>query len=283
MVSLTTIAGWRLHNWFYSLPRQVYRGLNFHQLELHYQPIIGLASSRLAGCEVLCRWHTIEGIMIRPDEFISVVENNQQTRQLTELVITKCINELRAVGLLGRCRIAINAFPDDIASGHILRVFQRLLPLSDYSLFTIELTEQKISNLPALCEGVRQLRTLGFRVAIDDFGTGFSNLEGLRELRVDILKIDKSFVWGVETPSLKQSLVEHIVNIAKSLQLKIVAEGVETREQLAYLHGLDVEYSQGYLHSRPLCLRDFADLLLSAERAGTSSKKQATVAIEPIS
>ncbi|MEF1340337.1 EAL domain-containing protein, partial [Vibrio rotiferianus] len=256
----------RLYSWLNSLPNQVRQGLNVHQLNLHYQPIVGLGSGKIEGCEVLCRWHTPEGTLIRPDEFIRVVENNQQSRELTELVITKCIGDFRAAGLLGKCRIAINAFPDDIASGHILRVFNRLLPLKDFSLFTIELTEQKVNSLPALCEGVRQLRTLGFRVAIDDFGTGYSNLEGLREMNVDILKIDRCFIWGAETPSLKQSLIKHIVNIANSLDLKTVAEGVETQKQLAYISSLGVDYSQGYLHSRPVCLQEFRALVVNSYR-----------------
>jgi sensor c-di-GMP phosphodiesterase-like protein len=269
LMSLTSILGLRLHRWLYSLPRQIRRGINNQQLQLHYQPVICLVSGNIEGCEVLCRWHTLEGDLVRPDEFITIVEQNQQTRELTELVVSKCIDDLQHAELLGKCRVAINAFPDDIASGHILRVFCRLLPLKDYSLFTIELTEQKINNLPALCAGVRQLRTLGFQIAIDDFGTGFSNLEGLRELSVDILKIDKSFVWGAEKPSLKQSLVEHIVSIAKLLQLKIVAEGVETQEQLRFLRSMKVDYSQGYLHSRPICLSDFATLLNKTNKQAT--------------
>ena len=264
IMTLTTIGSLRLHNWLYSLPRQVSRGLNNHQLELNYQPVISYGSGKIDGCEVLCRWHTLDGTKIQPEEFIKVVENCGLTRQLTELVVTKCISDLQAADLLGKCRVAINAFPDDIASGHILRVFCRQLSLKNFGFFTIELTEQKISDLPALCEGVRHLRTVGFRVAIDDFGTGFSNLEGLRELSVDTLKIDKCFVWGADSPSLKRSLIEHIVNIAKSLQLKIVAEGVETQEQLAYLRRLNVDYSQGYLHSRPIKLKEFAALLHQA-------------------
>lgn len=261
LMSLMTLLGLRLHRWLYSLPRQIRYGINNEQLTLHYQPIIGFASGDIEGCEVLCRWHTVEGKMIRPDEFIAVVENNRQTRELTELVVSRCITDLKHAELIGKCRVAINAFPDDIASGHILSVFRRLLPLKDYTTFTIELTEQKITNLPALSEGVRQLRMLGFQVAIDDFGTGFSNLEGLRELSVDVLKIDKSFVWGAEKPSLKQDLIEHIVNLAKLLQLKIVAEGVETQEQFAFLRSMKVDYSQGYLHSHPVCLSEFANLL----------------------
>ena len=261
ILMLTTIYSSRLHEWLYSLPRQVRIGLTEQQLQLHYQPIFELSNLSLVGCEVLCRWNTAEGKLLRPDNFIHIIEANNQTRELTTLVVTKCIKELAFTKLLGKYRVAINAFPDDIASGHLARTLCRHLPVKYFSFFTIELTEKQITNFAALQEGVRQLRVLGFKVAIDDFGTGFSNLEGLRDLSVDTLKIDKSFVWGAETPSLKQSLVKHIVGIAKSLKLNIVAEGVETEQQLDLLRQLGIDFSQGYLHSRPLSISDYSNFV----------------------
>ncbi|KHT62636.1 hypothetical protein RJ45_16115 [Photobacterium gaetbulicola] len=258
VLMLTTIYSARLHAWLYSLPRQVRLGLTPKQITLNYQPIVNMSDLSLSGCEVLCRWTNAQGQLLRPDKFIHLIEKNNQTRELSHLVVTKCIEELASANLLGKHRVAINAFPDDIASGHLLRTLCERLPVKYYSLFTVELTEQQIANLAELQEGVRQLRALGFKVAIDDFGTGFSNLEGLRELSVDTLKIDKSFVWGAESPSLKQSLIEHIVGIAKSMELNIVAEGVETEDQLDYLRQLEVDFSQGYLLSKPLALEDYA-------------------------
>ena len=261
VLMLTTIYSSQLHAWLYSLPRQVRTGLKDEQLQLHYQPIINMNDLSLSGCEVLCRWNNAEGNMLQPDQFIHVVEKNNQTRELTTLVVTKCIKELSFAKLLGKYQVAINAFPDDIASGHLARTLCRHLPVKYFSFFTIELTEKQITNFAALQEGVRQLRVLGFKVAIDDFGTGFSNLEGLRDLSVDTLKIDKSFVWGAETPSLKQSLVKHIVGIAKSLKLNIVAEGVETEQQLDLLRQLGIDFSQGYLHSMPLSISDYSNFV----------------------
>ncbi|MCG7584926.1 EAL domain-containing protein [Photobacterium sp. OFAV2-7] len=266
-LTLATLLGLSLHRWLYSMPRQVRRGINRRQLTLNYQPIVDIASGQIAGCEVLCRWQTADGVPVRPDLFIPVVEQNNQTRELSAQVVTSCIGELRQAGLIGRCQVAINAFPDDIASGHICELLCRLLPVKYYPLFTVELTEKQIDDLDNLCEGVHRLRALGFKVAIDDFGTGFSNLEGLRELSVDHLKIDKSFIWGAEKPSLKQRLVEHIVNIAKSLRLKIVAEGVETHDQLNFLRQINVDYTQGYLHSRPVGIKEFVALLDGATKS----------------
>ncbi|MGF1684051.1 EAL domain-containing protein [Photobacterium minamisatsumaniensis] len=260
---LVTLLGGRLYTSMYSLPRQIYHGINEQQLHLKYQPIVELTSNTIIGSEVLCRWKAIDNQWIPTEKFIQYIESNRQTRELTEAVIRKCVAELKQENLLGRCRISINAFPDDIASNHILQVFNRLLPLKYYSMFTIEITEQKIHDLPALCKGVRHLRTVGFSVVIDDFGTGFSNFEGLRELQIDGLKIDKSFIWEAERESIRQKLVENIVSIAKLLELKIVAEGVETEEQLTYLSSLQVDYSQGYLHSSPVNMERFKRLLLS--------------------
>ncbi|MGR5063761.1 EAL domain-containing protein [Photobacterium sp. DNB22_13_2] len=260
ILMLTTIYSTRFYAWLYSLTRQVRIGLTPEQVTLNYQPIVKMNDLSLAGCEVLCRWSNAEGELLQPDKFIHVVEENNQTRELTSLVVTKCIQELSTANMLGKYRVALNAFPDDIASGHLLRTLCKQLSVRDYSLFTIELTEKQIMNLSDLQEGVRQLRLLGFKVAIDDFGTGFSNLEGLRELSVDTLKIDKSFIWGAETPSLKQSLIKHIVSIAKSMDLSIVAEGVETQQQLNFLRQLEIDFSQGYLHSKPLNICDYKAL-----------------------
>lgn len=251
-----------LKYWLYHhLPRQVRIGLNFQQLSLNYQPIINIKNKKIVGYEVLCRWQTQGGDRIPPEKFIDIVEKNNQTEELTNLVVSKSINEIKEAGLMGKCNIAINVFPSDISSGSLIKRFNKILPSKYYSFFTIELTERKIDNLPALCQGVKQLRELGFSVAIDDFGTGSSNLETLRELQVDKLKIDKSFVWGAEKPSLKQELINHIVNIAKSFQLSIVAEGVETTEQFDLLHSMGVDYSQGYLHSEPVCIKKLTDIV----------------------
>ena len=217
-LALMTILGQLLYRWLYSMPRQVSRGINSRQLKLNYQPIVNIGDGQIAGCEVLCRWQTSDGVPVRPDLFIPVVEQNNQTRELSAQVVTTCIRELRQAGLIGRCKVAINAFPDDIASGHILELLCRLLPVKYYPLFT-----------------------------------------------VDHLKIDKSFIWGAEKPSLKRRLVEHIVSIAKSLRLQVVAEGGETQDQLNFLRRIKVDYTQGYLHSRPLELREFAALLDAAD------------------
>ncbi len=255
---LFTQLGLRLHQSMYSLSRQVFYGINGKQLQVRYQPIIDLDTQQMAGAEALCRWKTINGRYISTCQFVQQVEKNNQTIELTEAVIKTVIKDLTENGLLGRYRISINAFPDDIASGRILQVFKQHLSLCHFSTFTIELTEQKINDLPALSEGVRQLRTLGFKVAIDDFGTGFSNFDGLRELKIDALKIDKSFIWQAEQESLGQKLVEHIVSIAKVLKLAIVAEGVETSEQLNFVSSLGVDYSQGFYHSRPVDIKALA-------------------------
>ncbi|WP_051252752.1 EAL domain-containing protein [Ferrimonas kyonanensis] len=251
-VVLFYLLGAACHDHLYGLSRQVRKGLNPQQLSLHYQPILDTGSGLVSGCEVLCRWQRSDGQPVPPDDFIPVVEQCGLTAHLTEQVTRGCLLELEQLGLLGRMRVAINVFPQDIATGHMERLLTRLLPPHLYGWITIELTEKRIDDMDNLVEQVKRLRNLGFQVAIDDFGTGFSNLESLQNLKVDILKIDRSFVCGVEAPSLKRSLVEHICQLADTLALKVVAEGVETRHQLQYLHSVGVDYTQGYLHGRPM-------------------------------
>ena len=237
---------------YHSLNKQVARGMNTRQILCYYQPIIDMNSNQVTGCEVLCRWQTRDGELVMPDQFIVEVEKNNQTRELTEVVVTKAVQELQQHGLLGDLRVAINTFPDDIASKHIEELLSRLLPTEINSTFTVEITEKEAEDIQMVAENIRSLKAKGFQVAIDDFGTGYSNLQHLQNLQVDVLKIDKSFIWGVEEKMLRGSLVSQIVDMAKALDLNTVAEGVENITQYNELKTLGVTYSQGYLHARPM-------------------------------
>ena len=246
---------------YYSLTRQIRHGLNSAQIQCYYQPIIRIDTGTIEGCEVLCRWHSPEGELVMPEVFISEVENIQLTQQLTQVVVTKTFEELQGVGLLGELNVAINVFPDDVASGHIESLLAELLPEALFAKIIIEITEKQIDDLGRTAARIQRLRNKSVRVSIDDFGTGYSNLQHLKVLQVDCLKIDKSFVWGMEAQMLRASLVKHIVDMAQSLHLKTVAEGVEDIEQYAQLQELGVTFSQGYLHAKPLPLEEFVKVV----------------------
>lgn len=246
-----------LHGRYMRLDMQLKRGLTEDRIECHYQPIFNIKGNKIEGCEVLCRWYDENRTLVRPDFFIGQIEANGQTRILTEIVFKKAIRELKEAGLFGVIRVSVNMFPDDISSGHIEHLMGTHLLAQDASCITFELTEQELLDVSPVIKGIDLIRKKSARVAIDDFGTGYSNFQHLEALSVDCLKIDKSFVQNIENNSLRSELVKYMVDMASTLGLYTVAEGVEKEEQLELLKCLGVTYSQGYLHSRPIPIEEF--------------------------
>jgi len=247
------------------LGRRLKRELNVNTLKCMYQPIVDFSDGQISGCEVLCRWQPESGEMVFPDQFLPLIESNQQSELLTQLVISKGLTELRQAGIAGNLRIAFNAFPSDIINGSLLSLLQQvaddLIPN-----ITIELTEREIEDKDALVRGIQQLQHIGVRIAIDDFGTGYSNFQHLRDLQINYLKIDKSFVWSASAG--EPSLLTTIIEMARQLNLAAIAEGVETQDQSHYLHGLGVEFGQGYLFGKPLPVDDFKALVSQQNNQG---------------
>lgn len=263
LVSLSAIITcWQMQSRYYSINRQINRGINLHQIQCYYQPIMNINSEKISGCEVLCRWIDSEGNLVFPDDFIKEVVRNNQEKALTEVVIKKSISELSKHGLLGEVQVSINAFPTDISSGHIYNLLSQYLEEKYYSTITIEITEDQIEDMNLIAEKIDQLRSIGIRISIDDFGTGYSNLQHIKELNLDCLKIDKSFVFAMDDNAIKGSLVKHITDLAHVLNVPVVAEGVETRAQLTELKALGVTYSQGYLHSKAVSISEFGEFFL---------------------
>ncbi len=226
-------------------------------LFLYYQPKVSLADRRLWGVEALLRWsHPVHGF-IPPDEFIPLAEQTGMIDSLTEWVLLTALAQAKAWRDAGRpIPIAINLsarslqdqqFPDLVAR-HLQR---RDLPASD---LTLEITEGSMMTDPRRAREVLvRLHDLGLRLAIDDFGTGYSSLGYLKELPVDEVKIDKSFVLGMGAGDRKdEAIVRSVVAMAHSLGLQVVAEGVETQETLARLADMGCDVAQGYYLSRPL-------------------------------
>lgn len=244
-----------LHQKHISHANQLKRGLNFDRIHLVYQPIYSLNNMSYNYCEVLCRWQDENHEILRPDLFIKQVELNGQSRALTEIVILKAISELKDHNLLGKINVAVNVFPDDISSGHIYKLIKKHIPLELRHTLTLEITENEVEDIETMKKEIFSLRELNLKISIDDFGTGYSNFQHLEELHIDYLKIDKSFIRGIENNAIRSDLVRHIVNMAKELNLEIIAEGVEEKEQLVIIEKLGVDMSQGYFHSRPIPIK----------------------------
>lgn len=265
---------------FFSLHRQVRRGIRPGRIICHYQPVISLDQDRPVNCEVLARWIDESGALVCPDQFIPAVEDHGLTSRLTREVLLATIADFKSAGLLGKIAFSINAFPEDIESGSLLELIHEVLPEQYHHLLTVELTEKEINNMDHLSAGIMAMRAGGIRVAIDDFGTGYSNLTHLEKLSVDYIKIDKSFVWGLDESTVHSGLVQNIVYLAESLGLETIAEGVETRQQLTMLERLDVQYVQGYYFARPLSFSQFQLFLKRYRGRRTQPKPSASYVIE---
>ncbi len=245
-----------LINTYFSFNRQVYRGLNEDQILCYYQPVINNEDLSKSYCEVLCRWRDKQGVIHGAFPFLEEVTINDQTSLFTKVLVTKAIKEFRQSGLLGKVELSLNSFPQDIAEGNIETVLEQQLSFEEHASIIVEITEQQTGDHQAINQAIKKLHVKGVKVAIDDFGTGHSNLEQLKNLKVDYLKIDQGFVLCMLENPLHLSLVEHIITLADEMDLTIVAEGVETLAIQKQIERLNIKYSQGYYHAKPMPLEE---------------------------
>ncbi|MGV8868367.1 MAG: EAL domain-containing protein [Janthinobacterium svalbardensis] len=231
-----------------------------HEFFVHYQPIIALDTGVCVGAEALIRWRRPDGSMIRPDLFIPVAEDTELILPITDQVIACVIADMRAPLLADReLHIAINLCASDIETGRVLDVLERALAGTgiEAQQIWLEATERGFINVEAARATIDKARARGHAVAIDDFGTGYSSLSSLQNLPLDALKIDKSFVDTIGTDAATSSVTPHIIDMARTLNMLIVAEGIETQQQADYLRERKVEFGQGWLFAKALPAGEF--------------------------
>ncbi|APO95475.1 EAL domain-containing protein [Xanthomonas vesicatoria] len=222
---------------------------------VHYQPIIALDDGRCVGAEALVRWQQPDGVLVPPDAFIPLAEESGLILPITDLVVAEVIRDLGpTLAADPALHVAINVSADDIKSGRVQSVLAQALHGTgvDSGQLWVEATERSLMDIDAARTTITHLRGAGHTVSIDDFGTGYSSLQYLQGLPLDALKIDKSFVDTIGTHSATSSVTAHIIEMAKTLQLRTIAEGVERQEQLDYLRAHGVDLAQGWLFSRAL-------------------------------
>lgn len=229
------------------------QALNRDEFELHYQPIVDLCSGRLLATEALLRWRHPEFGLLGPDRFIDAAERSGLIVEIGEWVLGEACRQamLWQASGLPRFVMSVNLSTIQFRRGNLGEVVQTALKrygLSPSGL-ELELTE---SILLQDCEQLRQLKDLGVKLSIDDFGTGYSNLAYLQRFQVDKLKIDQSFVRGLGDNPQNQAIVTAIVQMARSLGLHTVAEGIEDEATRKLLVELGGDQGQGYLFARPL-------------------------------
>jgi|GEM_PF-985428 len=243
------------------------RALAESQLSLHYQPKVDLVTGRIIGAEALARWrNTQTGQFVPPDRFIAVAEETGLIHPLGEWVMNEACRQLaqwRQQGL-PHMPVAINLSAVQLQQQELPELIRRTLDAHklDASSLEIELTESAVMDNPEEATvALRLLKALGLRIAIDDFGTGYSSFAYLNRFPVDVLKVDRSFVDGLTHDHSAGAIVSSVIALAHRIGLRVVAEGVETAEQLEKLREQDCDEIQGYYFSRPLPADEFARML----------------------
>ena len=230
------------------------------QLEVHYQPTVALDSGRVRGYEALLRWHHPERGLVLPDVFIPLAEASGHIVSIGAWVLTTATEQAARWSREGQpVHIAVNLSPRQLGDDTIEASVATALSSSGLPAqqLTLEITEGVlVQDVDAVTTRLGRLRALGVRVAIDDFGTGYSGLSYLRRLPVDVVKIDRSFVHDLGSSGAATTLISSIIELARSMHLDVVAEGVETAEQATILRGLRCGQAQGFLYARPLPASD---------------------------
>ncbi len=238
------------------LTQQLQQASSNGQLYLDYQPIVEMSDKRLSAAEALIRWSHPSLGRIPPDKFIPLAEEEGLIEQITDWVLDTVMEQIAAWGDRSDApeRVFVNCPAGVLLSGALC---PRLASLSQkhgipLHRIGIEITEQTaMQDVDLAAKEITALSDLGISVALDDFGTGFSSLAYLQKLPIRKLKIDRSFVLDLPNNARASSLCQSIVGMSKGLGLEIVAEGIETDEQLSFLRGIGCDYAQGYLLGRP--------------------------------
>jgi diguanylate cyclase (GGDEF)-like protein/PAS domain S-box-containing protein len=260
-----------------SLQAGLRQAIENDELVLHYQPVLSLATGRIVELEALVRWQHPRNGLIMPNDFIHVAEKAGMMVSLGEWVLAKAAQQAKTWQNSGfsELRVAINLSPSQFHEKNLVSNVRRVLTETGLPAETleIEITEGvAMEDAEVTVANLLALRELNVGVSIDDFGTGYSSLSYLKRFPVTTLKIDRSFVTDVVTNAADAGIVRAVVAMAHGLKLNVIAEGVETKEQFAYLRENGCDALQGYWFSRPLTVSG-VDVLLAEERERWSAKE----------
>ncbi|NQD93855.1 EAL domain-containing protein, partial [Pseudomonas sp. CrR25] len=235
-------------------------------LLLFYQPILDVHSGKPNKLEALVRWQHPEHGLLSPDRFIGIAEANGFIAELDAWVLRRACRDLALLGDSGynQLKVAVNCSALNLGREELVQEVRDALHSTGVSpqRLELEVTENALmGNINRAVGLLQQIRELGVSLSIDDFGTGYSSLAYLKRLPLDTLKIDRSFIQDVPSSHQDMEIIQAIIGMAHTLHLKVVAEGVETPQQLEFLQEHGCDFVQGYLLSRPLPLAQLREFL----------------------
>lgn len=233
--------------------------LHSNQLSLHYQPIINLSNGHVDGFEALMRWQHPERGFVSPAFFIPIIENNGMIVDASKWALKESLRALKhmeiTAGDTERLFMSVNFSSRDFASEDFVDTLYKILSESDVtpSRVHLEITERLLMGQPENArDTLRMCRKAGMGISIDDFGTGYSSLSYLHYFPIDTLKIDRSFVKDMIADESAMELIKSIIALGKNLKMKIIAEGVENKEEAVALRNLGCDLAQGYYFAKPM-------------------------------
>jgi EAL domain-containing protein (putative c-di-GMP-specific phosphodiesterase class I) len=238
-----------------SLENDLRRALARDELRVHYQPIVDAKSGKIAGHEALVRWQHPDRGLVFPADFIQVAEDTGLILKIGEWVLREACRWATFIGIERGLPVSVNLSARQFNDPKLVRTVANALKQSGLPahLLTLEITESTaMQQTDVTLATMRKLKELGVSIALDDFGTGYSSFSYLKLFPVNTLKIDRSFIAEVERDGDHRAIVAAIIALAQVLNLKVVAEGVETEGQKQFLRGFGCEEVQGYLTGRPV-------------------------------
>lgn len=267
------------------LESDMHTALEQNQFELHYQPKVNTETGMIHGAEALLRWRHPERGLIAPDEFIPIAEECGLIGKIGNWVINVACQQARAWQLAGLppLRVGVNLSASQFRQGDLIATIRNALDRAglDARFLEVELTESAVMSDPEESIAIlRKLSEMGVLVSVDDFGTGYSSMSYLRKFPIDKLKIDRAFISEVMSRSEDASIVRAIISLAHSLQLKVVAEGVESLEQLNFLKTLGCDQYQGFHFSPAVPAAKFEELIRSNQNSEPENMKHDTSATQ---
>ena len=256
---------------YMALANSLHRALDHHEFRVFYQPLVDLQSGKIIGAEALARWQHPDLGIIMPSKFMPIAEETGLILRLSELILQEVCLKMKSWS-----ELAINyGFIAVNLSGQYFRPDNNLIEIIDKVLkesgvephhLELELTESIImKNANFTIDTLSRLQSIGVKVAIDDFGNGYSSLSYLKHFPVNILKIDRCFIQGITTDQHDSTILLAIIDLAHSLSLQVIAEGVETTEQVEFLKEHGCDQIQGYFFSPPLPDTEFVQMLIEGK------------------